>query len=122
MSMKPVPLETETDREMRRPRSGRLPFFGFLVFWFFGFLSESRSHRRERLWESGKPAFGFPLSQGREAGRWECGNLALSARFPRDGGKSGKAVFAFPLFPRARHFHGPWLAELRQRRRLALPQ
>ena len=86
---------------MRRPRSGRLPFFGF---W----LSERRKNRRrERLWESGKPAFGFPLFHGREAGLWECGNLAFFARFPRGGGKRGKAAFAFPRFPRARHFHSP---------------
>ncbi len=57
-------------------------------------------------WESGKPGFGFPLFHPGHAGRWECGNLALFARFPRDGGKRGKAAFAFPRFPRARHFHG----------------
>ncbi|MGB6946110.1 MAG: hypothetical protein WBE37_27175, partial [Bryobacteraceae bacterium] len=65
---------------MRRPRSGRLPFFGF------GFQRENGGYGRERSWESGKPAFGFPR------------------------------------FPRARHFHGPPLAELRQGRRLALPK
>src|SRR5919109_4242060 len=84
---------------------------------FFGFHRKNSGHRRERLWESGKPAFGFPLFHRREAGLWECGNLAFFARFPRDGGKSGKAAFAFPLFPRARHFHSPpaLLAELRRR-------
>ena len=40
---------------------------------------------------------------------WECGNLAVFARFPRGGGKSGKAGFAFPRFPRARHFHNACL-------------
>ena len=76
---------------------------------FFDFQKENKNRRRERLWESGKPVFGFPLFHGREAGLWECGNLALFARFPRAGGKSGKAAFAFPRFPRARHFHSPRL-------------
>src|ERR1041384_6545363 len=98
---------------MRRPRSGRLPFFGF---WFLFSERENRGHSCERLWESGKPDFGFPLSHRREAGLWECGNLALFARFPRGGGKSGKAVFAFPLFPRARHFHSPPALLSEQRR------
>src|SRR5882672_4147376 len=85
----------------RRPRSGRLPF---LVFRF--------SDREQVVVASGWGKVGnlflvfhFPLVA--KPGRWECGNLAPLARFPRDGGKSGKAVFAFPLFPRARHFHGP---------------
>ena len=90
----------ENDRgEMERSRSGRLPFFGF---WRF---KKRTGDGCERLWESGKPAFGFPLSHDREAGLWECGNLAPSARFPRDGGRRGKAAFAFPRLPRARHFH-----------------
>jgi len=95
--------------EVRRPRSGRLPFFGFWV-W-----REIRDHRRERLWESGKPGFGFPLFHGREAGLWECGNLALLARFPRDGGKSGKAALAFPRFPPSRHFHSPFPSPVARR-------
>jgi hypothetical protein len=53
--------------------------------WFLVFREKKGVHGRERL--------------------WECGNLALSARFPRDGGKRGKPVFGFPRFPRARHFH-----------------
>ena len=42
-----------------------------------------------------------------DARLWECGNLAPFARFPRGGGKRGKAACAFPLFPRHRHFHSP---------------
>jgi|SRR5580698_657734 hypothetical protein len=85
----------------RRPRRGRLPFLVLV----------SEKKQSELLvawpvWESGKPVFGFPLFHPGYAGRWECGNLALLARFPRDGGKRGKAAFAFPRFPRARHFHG----------------
>src|SRR5437879_2164144 len=41
------------------------------------------------------------------SGRWECGNPAWLAGFPRDGGKRGKPGFGFPRFPRARHFPRP---------------
>jgi hypothetical protein len=85
---------------VRRPRSGRLPFFGFLC-----------CERQTGVvvacaaGESGKPGFGFPLFHAAHAGLWECGNLAVWARFPRGGGKRGKAAFAFPRFPWPRHFH-----------------
>jgi hypothetical protein len=36
---------------------------------------------------------------------WKCGNLALFARFPRNGGKRGNPAFGFPRFPPFRHFH-----------------
>src|ERR1035441_3335299 len=52
--------------------------------------------------------FHFPLLG--EAWRWECGNLAVLARFPRAGGECGKPALGFPLSPWARHFHHPWLA------------
>src|SRR6266436_5915213 len=48
------------------------------------------------------------------SGRWECGNPAWLAGFPRDGGKRGKPGFGFPRFPRARHFHGPWAVQLQE--------
>jgi hypothetical protein len=38
-------------------------------------------------------------------GMWK--SRRLLARFPKRGGKSGKAVFAFPRFPPRRHFHSP---------------
>jgi len=38
-------------------------------------------------------------------GMWK--SRGFFARFPRGGGKSGKAAFAFPFFPRARHFRCP---------------
>jgi hypothetical protein len=65
-------------------------------------------------WKSGKPACGFPLFHpGRRVavGMWE--SRPPLARFPRGRGKRGKAVFAFPRFPRTRHFHG--LPDLRLR-------
>ena len=43
----------------------------------------------------------FHFSIRGEARLWECGNLAVLARFPRGGGKGGKAALAFPCFPRA---------------------
>src|ERR1035438_4229507 len=45
-----------------------------------------------------------------DACRWECGNLAVLARFPRGGGKRGKPVRGLPRFPPSRHFHGPVVA------------
>src|SRR5579872_1158607 len=59
----------------------------------------------KREWESGKPAFGFPLFHPRLAELWECGNLAAFARFPRGGGNGGKLAFQLstvstdPSFP-----------------------
>src|SRR5712692_3648985 len=59
----------------------------------------------DRVWKSGKPAFGFPLFHRGPPPLWECGNLALCARFPRGCGKRGKPAFGFPRFPQPRHFH-----------------
>src|SRR5437763_929250 len=38
--------------------------------------------------------------------RWESGNSAGVAEFPRGGGDGGKPVCGFPPSPRARLFHG----------------
>src|SRR6516164_1545238 len=61
-----------------------------------------------RRWESGKPAFGFPLFHPPSSPElWECGNLAVFWRDSQGArGKSGKPVFGFPCFPQPRHFHG----------------
>jgi hypothetical protein len=58
-------------------------------------------------WESGKPAFGFPLFHPPSWPKlWECGNLACCWRdFQGARGKSGKPAFGFPYFPQPRHFH-----------------
>jgi hypothetical protein len=50
-------LEGELVRRMRRPRSGRLPFFGF------GFSERIIIVVACAGWKSGKPFFGFPLFQ-----------------------------------------------------------
>src|ERR1022692_4918160 len=57
---------------------------------FFG-LKERESGR----WESGKPAFGFPLFHPPSSPElWECGNLAgLWRDFQGARGKSGEACF-----------------------------
>src|SRR6266481_1519637 len=69
---------------------------------------------KPRRWESGKPAFGFPLFHPPSSSKlWECGNLA---RFWRDSqgarGKRGKPAFGFPRFPQPWHFHSFALALL----------
>src|SRR5215469_11852915 len=58
-------------------------------------------------WESGKPAFGFPLFHPPSSPElWKCGNLACFWRdFQGARGKSGKPAFGFPRFPQPRHFH-----------------
>src|SRR5689334_20333593 len=101
---------------MRRPRSGRLPFFGLVE-------ENSLSSSRGLGGKVENRGLVFHFSRRPTPGRWECENLAAVARFSRDGGKRGKPAFGFPRFPRARHFHGPLAAlrELRQRRRFALP-
>ena len=60
-----------------------------------------------RRWESGKPAFGFPLFHPPSSPElWECGNLAVFWRdFQGARGKSGKPALGFPHFPQPRHFH-----------------
>jgi hypothetical protein len=83
-----------------RTRSGRLPFFGL---WFL--RRETGSSSRAPRGKVGNLPWVFHFPIRGEAELWECGNLARWARFPRDGGKRGKAVLAFPRFPRARHFH-----------------
>src|ERR1035438_7929041 len=60
---------------------------------------ENRGRRREAGWESGKPVFGFPLFQPVSPALWECGNLAVWARFPRSWGRRGKPGFGFPRVP-----------------------
>ena len=50
--------------------------------------------------------FWFVRKKEESSERWESGNPALFAGFPRDGGNGGKPVFGFPRFPRARLFHG----------------
>jgi hypothetical protein len=111
-----------------------------------GFLLASEFHRRRRIagplvnvpefllrnshapslrrrpsvrWESGNPAFGFPLFHGtprssasspsctrikQPSALWKCGNLAVFARFPRRHGNGGKHAVRFhrfhpPAFP-----------------------
>ena len=58
-------------------------------------------------WESGKPAFGFPLFH--RPRRRRCGNVGISPAVWRDfqgvRGKRGKPAFGFPRFPQPRHFH-----------------
>ena len=63
--------------------------------------------RESGRWESGKPAFGFPLFHPPSSSElWECGNLACSWRDLQGArGKSGKPAFGFPRFPQPRHFH-----------------
>jgi PAS fold len=58
-------------------------------------------------WESGKPAFGFPLFHPPSSPElWKCGNLACLWRdFQGARGKSGKPAVGFPRFPQPRHFH-----------------
>jgi len=70
--------------------------------WFF-VLERVKPGR----WESGKPAFGFPLFHPPSWPKlWECGNLACCWRdFQGARGKSGKLAFGFPCFPQPRHFH-----------------
>ena len=101
---------------MRRPRSGRLPFFGF---WF---------SERER-WLSSRAVVGkwetcfwfstFPWTRSRAVGMWES---RAFCEISKGRWKAWKPALGFPRFPRARHFHRPPLAELRQGRRLALPK
>jgi len=58
-------------------------------------------------WESGKPAFGFPLFHPPSSSElWECGNLAGLWRDSQGTrGKRGKPACGFPRFPQDRHFH-----------------
>jgi len=82
-----------------RARARRAAGFGFE-------RQETGDHSREVGWESGKPAFGFPLFQAASPELWECGNLAAFWRdFQGARGKSGKPAFGFPRFPQPRHFH-----------------
>ena len=64
-------------------------------------------HIHSGRWESGKPAFGFPLSHPPSPPElWKCGNLAAFGRDSQGArGKRGKPVFGFPRFPQSRHFH-----------------
>ena len=64
--------------------------------------------RKSGRWESGKPAFGFPLSHPPSSSAlWECGNPACRWRdFQGARGKRGKPAFGFPRFPQRSHFHG----------------
>ena len=68
--------------------------------------TQNRSHQREARWESGKPAFGFPLFHSASPELWECGTLACCWRdFQGARRKRGKPAFGFPRFPQPRHFH-----------------
>ncbi len=87
---------------MRRPRSGRLPFVGFLVF-----REKTRVIVASGGGKVGNLLLVFHFSMAAKPGGGNVGISRLLARFPRGGGKSGKAAFGFPGFPRARHFHGP---------------
>jgi len=67
----------------------------------FGFVRINRTHHREAGWESGKPAFGFPLSQHASPALWECGNLAGCWRdFQGAVGRVGSLGLAFHAFHR----------------------
>ena len=72
-------------------------------------------NRASGRWESGKPAFGFPLFHPPSPPElWKCGNRAAFWRdFQGARGKSGKPVFGFPRFPQFRHFHSSALAFVR---------
>jgi len=52
--------------------------------------------RQNNKWESGKPAFGFPLFHAAQGfvGMWES-----QLRFPRAVENEGKPGFGFPRFP-----------------------
>ena len=79
---------------------------------------------KPRRWESGKPAFGFPLFHPPSSpALGKCGNLACCWRDSQGArGNSGKPVFGFPRFPQPRHFHSALLSlcfpALRQQRQL----
>src|ERR1039458_9181510 len=66
----------------------------------FGFAvrkRDSQSPSRASRGRVGNRSLVFhPLPRG-DAWRWECGNLAVLARFPRGGGKRGKPRTGFPL-------------------------
>ena len=76
------------------------------------FQTESSSSSRVACGKVGNLILVFDFSRRGPPELWECGNLAGLARFPRGGGKSGKPGFGFPLFPRTRHFHSSFAAEL----------
>jgi len=100
-----------TDREQRLLVKGRVKgsHLGGAKGYHWGGAVLFCSRRDEpRRWESGKPAFGFPLFHPPSSPElWECGNLAVFWRDSQGArGKSGKPVFGFPCFPQPRHFHG----------------
>src|ERR1035441_162157 len=79
----------------------------------FGFAvrkRDSQSPSRASRGSVGNRSLVFLALPRGDAWRWECGNLAVLARFPRGGGKRGKPVRGFPRFPPPRHFHGPVVA------------
>src|SRR2546428_11624084 len=69
---------------------------------FFGFETEDSGR-----WESGKPAFGFPLFH--RPRRRHCGNVGISPALGEISKglveRVGSLLFGFPLFPQSRHFH-----------------
>ena len=66
----------------------------------FVFCVRSWEEEQEQQWESGKPAFGFPLFHCRRG----CGNVGIAQRFPRAVGAEENLVLVFlgvhgPSFP-----------------------
>ena len=67
--------------------------------WRFG--RGTRSRRRERPRGSvGNRSLVFHALPRGDAWRWECGNLAALARFPRGGGRGGNLFVVFHAFHR----------------------
>jgi hypothetical protein len=94
------------DAERRNAAEGVSP----LAACFLGIQEEEPGR-----WESGKPAFGFPLFHPPQSSElWECGNLAGLWRDSQGArGKRGKPAFGFPRFPQPRHFHSSPNAQAR---------
>ena len=84
-------------RRRGAPRAGRSP--PAPVFCF--------ERDKPRRWESGKPAFGFPLFHPPSSPElWKCGNLACFWRdFQGARGKEWEACFWLSTLSTARHFH-----------------
>src|SRR5689334_3095593 len=61
------------------------------------FYFEVEKRKQEQQWESGKPAFGFPLFHCRRG----CGNVGIAQfAISKDGGRGGKPGVGFPRRPR----------------------
>jgi hypothetical protein len=101
----PVPFPIQHDPEKRR--AGGRGAAKFLSCISVLNIPKQEPSLRAPRGKVGNLILVFHFSIRGDARLWECGNLALLARFPRGGGKRGKAACAFPLFPRHRHFHSP---------------